>query len=329
MKSIDIERLIGVLERVTRRGPSIMARCPAHEDRNPSLHITVTEETVLWKCHAGCGQNDVRDALVSLGGLPEDDTERAPHRPNGLRRRHTPASERTDAELPGNIWRAARTPAGSPGRRYLRRRIGPAGDDNPDIRWLPVENARNALCSPKLPPTAAGALVYRFRGPDEDDDSPAGACQLEAVDGYGHRVRFAEHNMASRPSVYGSYFTLGKRVFRAGPGTPPDGGCWICEGPLDAMALTALGHRGDVDLAKGAVIGTAGAGLASPHAADGEPGPIRLAVDNDEAGDLAAERFTEIAGASDDRRWRRAAPPNEHNDWTEMLAAQLGLPGLC
>ena len=329
MKPIDVERLIGVLDRVTRRGPSIMARCPAHEDRIPSLHITITEVAVLWKCHAGCGQNDVLEALISLGGLPETDAASPPHRPNGKQRRRLPAAEGTDAELPAKIWDAARPINGSPGRRYLRRRIGSAADENPDIRWLPVKNARSVLCSPKLPPSVAGALVYRFRRHAEGEDDPAGACQLEAVDADARRVRFPKQNMVSRLSVYGSYFSLGERVFRAAVGIPPDGGCWICEGPLDAMALTALGRRGDIDLANGAVVGTAGAGLASPNSAAGEPGLIRLAVDNDEAGELAAERFTEVAGAPDDRGWRRAAPPEEHNDWTELLTMRLGLPGLC
>jgi hypothetical protein len=39
------------------------SRCPAHEDRNPSLSVRYDEGKVLIYCHAGC---DTRDVLASL-----------------------------------------------------------------------------------------------------------------------------------------------------------------------------------------------------------------------------------------------------------------------
>jgi len=42
-----------------------IARCPAHDDRSPSLSITqVNDGRVLIHCHAGCGGNDI---LTSIG----------------------------------------------------------------------------------------------------------------------------------------------------------------------------------------------------------------------------------------------------------------------
>jgi len=44
-----------------------MARCPAHEDRNPSLAITERDGKVLFFCHAGCRQEDVLAAIEARG----------------------------------------------------------------------------------------------------------------------------------------------------------------------------------------------------------------------------------------------------------------------
>ena len=50
-----------------RSGSSWMARCPAHEDRNPSLSIREVDGKVLVHCHAGCTQRAVIDALITCG----------------------------------------------------------------------------------------------------------------------------------------------------------------------------------------------------------------------------------------------------------------------
>ena len=46
-----------------RSGNGWMARCPAHDDHNPSLSIRDSDGKVLLHCHAGCAQSDVIDAL--------------------------------------------------------------------------------------------------------------------------------------------------------------------------------------------------------------------------------------------------------------------------
>lgn len=50
-----------------RSGSCWMAKCPAHDDRNPSLSIRETDGKVLLHCHAGCAQRDVIAALKSVG----------------------------------------------------------------------------------------------------------------------------------------------------------------------------------------------------------------------------------------------------------------------
>jgi putative DNA primase/helicase len=43
-----------------KTGATWMARCPAHEDRTPSLSITDGDNSkVLVRCYAGCDQLDV------------------------------------------------------------------------------------------------------------------------------------------------------------------------------------------------------------------------------------------------------------------------------
>ncbi len=48
-------------------GGSWIARCPAHDDRHPSLSLKDGDRFLLWHCHAGCPQDAVRAALLALG----------------------------------------------------------------------------------------------------------------------------------------------------------------------------------------------------------------------------------------------------------------------
>ena len=53
-------------------GGGWMARCPAHDDRKPSLSICeIADGKVLVHCHARCAQEQVIDALRSRGLWPE------------------------------------------------------------------------------------------------------------------------------------------------------------------------------------------------------------------------------------------------------------------
>ena len=72
-------------QEVTRRNPSAeeiiralggnpengMCLCPAHNDqRKPSLHVSDKDGKPLWKCHAGCSQESVTQALIARGIWP-------------------------------------------------------------------------------------------------------------------------------------------------------------------------------------------------------------------------------------------------------------------
>jgi len=68
------ERVLDRLDRVRQMAPGRwMARCPAHEDKGPSLSIRETDDgRVLVHCFSGCGATDVVASLgLSLSDLFE------------------------------------------------------------------------------------------------------------------------------------------------------------------------------------------------------------------------------------------------------------------
>ena len=51
-----------------RSGNSWTAKCPAHDDHNHSLSVSVgADGKILFHCHKGCAQQAVQDALKRLG----------------------------------------------------------------------------------------------------------------------------------------------------------------------------------------------------------------------------------------------------------------------
>jgi putative DNA primase/helicase len=108
-----------------RAGATWMARCPAHDDRSPSLSISAGEDgKVLVRCHAGCAQRDVIAALGRRGLW--DAIGRCADRLSYKQRNSTAtkpdlaAMARTAAALA--IWRVSKGIAGSPAETYLRSR---------------------------------------------------------------------------------------------------------------------------------------------------------------------------------------------------------------
>jgi len=86
-----LERLEGVREQ--RRGQWI-ARCPAHDDRRPSLLLDVGDDhRVLLFCYAGCGAAEIT-AAVGLGLADLFDCPRTDHTASGHPRRRPNLSAR-------------------------------------------------------------------------------------------------------------------------------------------------------------------------------------------------------------------------------------------
>lgn len=83
--STPIELLMDRLSGVKQAGPDKwQARCPAHDDRSPSLAIKEgSDGTVLLKCWAGCSAKEIVEAIgLKLSDLfPRTHTYSAPHAP--------------------------------------------------------------------------------------------------------------------------------------------------------------------------------------------------------------------------------------------------------
>jgi putative DNA primase/helicase len=108
-----------------KAGAAWMARCPAHDDRAPSLAIADARDgKLLVRCHAGCDQRDVIAALRARGVWEKD--ERRAIRFSRMPDRMPPpktdseAVRRTEAALA--IWRGSQSAEGTPVETYLRSR---------------------------------------------------------------------------------------------------------------------------------------------------------------------------------------------------------------
>jgi putative DNA primase/helicase len=106
-------------------GNGWLARCPAHDDRQPSLAIAEAKDgKLLVRCHAGCSQREVIAALrargiwdvgeqrpISLLGKPDRQSSPEPY---------GNAARRAEAALA--VWRASRCAKGTLAETYLRSR---------------------------------------------------------------------------------------------------------------------------------------------------------------------------------------------------------------
>lgn len=78
MTAMYLEKSKSVLEEIAARlGPAkrngsdgVMVKCPAHDDKNPSLAVSVRDGRLLVNCFAGCSQTAVIEALRSQGLWP-------------------------------------------------------------------------------------------------------------------------------------------------------------------------------------------------------------------------------------------------------------------
>lgn len=117
-----VERLGG---RWTPRGG--MCRCPAHDDRRPSLSVRPGRTRLLFHCFAGCSVPDILRELESLGALEPAAAAFADSSPGRDRNSSQSAALR--------IWSEARSVAGTAAERYLAARG--LRSHSPELRYHP------------------------------------------------------------------------------------------------------------------------------------------------------------------------------------------------
>lgn len=66
---MQLNDILNRLNKVTQRGEQYTALCPGHDDKNPSLAITVKNKKILVYCQAGC----TTEEIISPIGLKVSD----------------------------------------------------------------------------------------------------------------------------------------------------------------------------------------------------------------------------------------------------------------
>jgi putative DNA primase/helicase len=117
-----VERLGG-----TWTAHGAMCRCPAHDDRSPSLSVRAGRTRLLLHCFAGCKASDILRALKA-DGLLDSRGASGPADRSGV----TPDSSRAAAL---RLWDSARPIAGTPAERYLAARG--LRTDSAELRFHP------------------------------------------------------------------------------------------------------------------------------------------------------------------------------------------------
>jgi hypothetical protein len=104
-----------------RTGGGWMARCPAHDDRAPSLSIRKSDDgKALVRCHAGCDQERVIAALRSRGLWLEIGRRRFTRpAPNTAANGRSNRDDNKRTEIALAIWQSAKPAQGTAVERYL------------------------------------------------------------------------------------------------------------------------------------------------------------------------------------------------------------------
>lgn len=265
-------------------GTKGMACCPAHDDRTPSLGVTLGRKAILFHCFAGCDQQSVLAALAREGvdapALFAGESE--PVAPPA-----SSASRSSAAAL--KIWREAAPLPGSPAKTYLEGRGILAA--SPALRF----HSRTPL-GPKGQTRFLPALIAAV----SLDEGPIAIHRTFLAQDLSGKAALAKPKRA-----LGTLGAAAVRLF-----APSKGQLGLAEGIESAMAAYAL-----TGVPTWATLGNERFGLvAIPESVTN----LHLFVDHDEGGDLASQRGV-AAYSSEGRIIRVRRPSTVGSDWNDEL----------
>ena len=265
-------------------GRGAMCRCPAHDDRNPSLSVRLGEKRLLFHCFAGCNAREVIHALNDRGMLDRGSASRgARPEPRPRLKGHRAAAL--------NLWSSAKPIEGSIAAAYLAGRgLEPVAGE---LRFHPL-----APCGPARRALFLPAMLAAVR-------DQAG---LVAI----HRT-FLDHRTArlagiARPRR--ALGCLGNGAVRFG--APVDGVLGLAEGIESALAATRLTR-----IPCWATLGAERFGRVKVPA---DVRSLVLFLDNDRGG-ARAEQLARAAPQFADLAIEAEYPPRPGADWNDVLRA--------
>jgi len=278
----------GIVERLGGKwlNSAGMCRCPAHDDRSPSLSVRVGDRSLFFHCFSGCDTFDVLRALRRGGTIDRAgilSTDEA-----------TPVESGNMRSLITRLWDSASAIEGTPAADYLSGRG--IGSQSAQVRFHP-----RVQLGPKRDATWHRAMLAAVR-----DDRGA----LIAV----HRTFL--HPAAPQKAAFDNPKRLlglpGKGAVQLGQSRSILG---LAEGIETALAASMI-HAIPV----WAVLGNERFGMVSIPAHVTE---LVILADNDAGGQRAAQLA--LDGQQRDRLALRVVwPPTGLNDWADVLAASGG-----
>ena len=269
-------------------GTKGMACCPAHDDRTPSLGVSLGRQAILFHCFAGCDQQSVLAALAREGF-------EAPALFSGSATTNEPesTSTRKPSAVALRIWRDAQPLRASPAKAYLESRGILAA--SPALRFHPR--------TPLGPKGRARFLPAMIAAVSLDEGPIAIHRTFLSTEASG-KAAFEKPKRA-----LGALGEAAVRLF-----APVSGKLGLAEGVESAMSAYAL-----TGIPVWATLGNERFGLVSVPESVTE---LHLFVDHDAGGELAASRGL-AAYAREGRTIHVRKPSSRDTDWNDELTAWL------
>ena len=269
-------------------GTKGMACCPAHDDRTPSLGVSLGRQAILFHCFAGCDQQSVLAALAREGFEAP-----ALFSASAIINEPESTSTRKSSAAALRIWRDAQPLRASPAKAYLESRGILAA--SPALRFHPR--------TPLGPKGRARFLPAMIAAVSLDEGPIAIHRTFLSTEASG-KAAFEKPKRA-----LGALGEAAVRLF-----APVSGKLGLAEGVESAMSAYAL-----TGIPVWATLGNERFGLVSVPESVTE---LHLFVDHDAGGELAASRALD-AYARDGRTIHIRKPSSHDTDWNDELIAWL------